>query len=142
MTKPKPKPKTKSKTNRRHRKDRNDPKNMNTKSLYLMALEHESDTFTNEPLPYSFSDIATSGSSITPDVCNANDLLYSNLEKDSCHIFNTTDSSQLYQSSDAVASQYEKLPNIPTPSINNPIDANIIKDYLTNITKREFFYKL
>ena len=39
MTKPKPKPKTKSKTNRRHRKDRNDPKNMNTKSLYLMALE-------------------------------------------------------------------------------------------------------
>ena len=142
MTKPKTTPKTKSKNKYHCRKDRNDPKNMNTKSLYLMALDYKSNTFSSEPLPYSFSNNTTSDYIVTPNACNTNDLVFSNLQKKSEYIFNADNSATFYKCINAPNTKSEETVKFDVLSINNPIDANIIKDYLTNITKREYFYKL
>ena len=142
MTRPNTKPKTK--TNRRQRKDRHDPKNMNTKALYLMALDYkninENNAFIDEPVPYSFSNIVMPSSCRSANSRNLSDLLYSNLEIGSEKLFCAYDSAKCYTQLDTI--QYNTLSNISKPVINVCIDSNVIQDYLTNIKRRDFFYKL
>ena len=145
---------TKPKKKRKLSKDKNDPKNMNTKSLYLMALDYNNinsnDPFMSEPEPFSFSNIPDDISTDVPNkpcitlnkICSRNetDLLYSNLEKDGNNIFSTHDPSKFYTELNNVYCR--KSLNRHGASVNKSIDMNIVAGYLNDIKKHNFFYQL
>ena len=152
MTKPKIKPMTKSKTY--CRSDRHDPKNMNTKQLYLMALDYkdidENCSFISEPKPFTFSDIPKTNSLINtncnndykPHDNNITNLLYSNLGISEENTFSLYDSTKFYEELTTIYCKKLPIYEIQKSSINKCINKNIIKDYLVNIKKKDSFYSL
>ena len=141
MTKPKNKLRIKSKTRRRQRKDSNNPINMNTKELYLRALDYENMNNDNickaEPVPYSFNDTHNKSfydlySSAPP---NVNNFLHCNTETD-YKFFSS------YGISDSITVLSEDEIKEPTTEMDVSINSNIIRGYLNNIKKRDYFYKL
>ena len=139
MAKPKNKSRIKSKTRRRQRKDDNDPKNMNTKALYLMSLDYVNMNNSNickpDPIPYSFYD--TSFYDVySSDPPNVNKFLHCNTKPDYSKCFLSYDA---LNSNIAVCKDKIKK---PTVEMDVSINSNIVRGYLNNIKKRDYFYKL
>ena len=156
MTKPKIKPKTKSKQTRRQRKDKHAPENMNTKQLYLIALDYKK---TGNQHPYisdtpsiSFSDIVQKDSSTEsfynyyePYDDSETNLLYSKLENEE-EFVSPYDSTDFYKELSTIYCKDASKIKIEKSSINRNIDKNInkniIKKNLLNIKKSDAFYSL